>query len=1063
MEPYKKARFVYCLSMGMVESKTIDRHVSKSRQDRFNVLLADQIKSHSEGLELTDTLLKFTGDYWLLMTDKAEKVPALCCLATIMAEGFQSQTAHTNGIAVENVPALRISICSGRDRFIELPDGRKDWVGDSVRRAVSASAYCQPNEVLLDDPSQNQALSYFNIKPADIQNRYAEGTTAQTEEGFVAYTLGSINADQAAESDIPENFIYTLGATGKVEEAINIAQRVAERLVGEAKGVSTTGTTGTAATADTADTADVNVLERNRNRWNRLIASLIDYASALKVLPSIQVAGLTPDVTTYNALIAKADFGEGKSLMDAVQKEGIKPNLATYNALISKADFDTARSLFEAMQKEGIRPDLATYTGIIPKAPDYDTMKPWFDAMQDAGIRPNIVTYNALISKAPGHEAAGSWFTKALDEGIQPNIVTYNTLIAKAPNYNTARYWLEAILEDSIQSNLATYNRLIAKAPDYATVKSLLEAMQIEGIKPNVVTYNALISKAPDYDKALLLVEAMQKDGIAPNMDSFSRLFSKNLAGTSAADLLAWYLSHGIASEEPVQVAISTYRKGGQIDQALIIALEYSHLPVAKKLIREIMDEVAAYLETIRDEGAPADVGNYNTLISKAPNYDTAKSWLDTMRKKEIQPDLTTYNTLISKSIDFDTAKSWLQAMQADGIAPDVESYNGLFSKDLSGKSADEILTWYLTQEYHPDEPVQVVIASYRKIGRVNDALRLALEFPRLQSAKTLVKEIMDDMFEYLATMREEGVQPNIVTYSALIAKAPYYSIAESWLATMRKKGVEPNTVTYNTLISKAPDYATAKSWLSTMKKEGVHPSVVTYSTLISKADFEVGASLLAEMKQEGIAPNVITYNALILKATDYTIATSLLETMQKDGIKPDLITYNTILLAALDYDTARFWLDEMQKDGIQPNIVTYNRLFSKNLSAKSADEIVSWYLSQKYHPDEPVQAAIAAYLKSGRIDEALRLVLEYPHLQVARKLIREHADQTLAYLKNISSYSPRHPNLDCALGIAFMEKGKRREAEPYLKKALSTSKPGSGRVIEEYLRQIERELTKMA
>ncbi|MHB8841227.1 MAG: hypothetical protein ACYC56_05475 [Candidatus Aquicultor sp.] len=1041
MEPYKKARLVYCLSMGMVESNSSDREASKSRHDRFNVLLAEQIKSHSEGLGLTDVLLKFNGDVWLLMTDKAQNLAVFSCLATIMAESFQPHTAQATGIAVENVPSLRLSICSGRDRFIELPDGRKDWVGDSARRALSASAYCHPNEVLLDDPSRHQVLDVFESTPADIQSRTLSERTKQLEEGFVAYTLGAIKVEQAAESHAPENFVYTFGATGKMDEAARVAQRVAERLVDEAKGAVVAEMPG----------------------WNRLIASLLDYASAVKVLPSIQVAGLTPDLATYNALIAKADFGEGRSLLDAVQKEGIKPNCATYNALISKADFDTAVSLFEAMQKEGIKPDLATYNGIIPKAPDFDTIQPWFERMLAENIQPGVVIYNTLITKSPDHDTAGFWFKKLLDEGIQPNIITYNALIAKAPNYGTASYWLEAILEDSIQSNLATYNRLIAKAPDYTTVKALLEALLKEGIKPNVITYNALISKSPDYDKALLLLEAMRKDGVAPNVDSFSRLFSKNLSGKSAEDVLALYQAQGIVSEEPIQTVISTYRKVGRVDQALLVALEYPHLVVAKKLIREIMDDVFAYLETIREEG-PADVASYNTLISKAPNYNAAKSWVDTMRKKDIRPDLITYNALISKSIDFGTAKTWLEAMRADGIAPDIESYSGLFGKDLSGTSADELLGWYLAQEYHPEEPIQVAITSYRKTGHVNQALRLALEFPQLQSAKTLVREIMNDMFDFLATMRDEGVQPNVATYSALISKAPYYSIAESWLATMRNKGIEPNTVTYNTLISKAPDYDTGKSWLEVMKKENVKPSVVTYSTLIAKADFGTGTALLDEMKREGIMPNTITYNALVLKAPDYPTVQSLLATMRQDHIKPDVVTYNTLMLAAPDYDTAKVWLDEMRKDGLQPNIVTYNRLFSKNLSAKPADEIVTWYLSQNYHPDEPVQAAIAAYQKSGRIDQALRLVLEYPHLQVARKLIREHTDQALAYLKNASGYTQRHPNLDYALGLAFMEKGKRREAEPHLKKAIAACKPGPRRaVLEEYLRQTERELTKMA
>jgi hypothetical protein len=61
------------------------------------------------------------------------------------------------------------------------------------------------------------------------------------------------------------------------------------------------------------------------------------------------------------------------------------------------------------------------------------------------------------------------------------------------------------------------------------------------------------------------------------------------------------------------------------------------------------------------------------------------------------------------------------------------------------------------------------------------------------------------------------------------------------------------------------------------------------------------------------------------------------------------------------------------------------------------ADDILKWYLAQKYHPEKAIEVAIAAYLKIPRIDQALRLSLDYPHLQAARKLIREHKGETLS------------------------------------------------------------------
>ena len=52
------------------------------------------------------------------------------------------------------------------------------------------------------------------------------------------------------------------------------------------------------------------------------------------------------------------------------------------------------------------------------------------------------------------------------------------------------------------------------------------------------------------------------------------------------------------------------------------------------------------------------------------------------------------------------------------------------------------------------------------------------------------------------------------------------------------------------------------------MKQQGVVPEVLTYSALISTcekgAQSEQALGIFAELKRQGLAPGVITYNALI-------------------------------------------------------------------------------------------------------------------------------------------------------------------------------------------------------
>ncbi len=73
----------------------------------------------------------------------AEKVRALCCLATIMANRFQKEMHEKSGIAIERIPSLRLAICSGYAVSVKPLDGYKDWVGDRARRATRASLTIQ--------------------------------------------------------------------------------------------------------------------------------------------------------------------------------------------------------------------------------------------------------------------------------------------------------------------------------------------------------------------------------------------------------------------------------------------------------------------------------------------------------------------------------------------------------------------------------------------------------------------------------------------------------------------------------------------------------------------------------------------------------------------------------------------------------------------------------------------------------------------------------------------------------------------------------------------------------
>ncbi|MGR3310836.1 MAG: hypothetical protein ACUZ77_08670 [Candidatus Brocadiales bacterium] len=318
---------VFCLFIDMIDStKTWIDYPSK-RLARINKAFVEQINPHLEKLELSKkekvfpgVLLKFTGDGWLLMTDDSEKCLPLCCLAIIMANNFHAEMREKTGI--KDIPPLRLAICSGLDISVELPDGRKDWAGDSARKASRASGDCLPNQILVDGTVHSNFFRDFIIKPEDVKKHPPEYQSKKREQNLPLYCLEGVNPEAAEGSDAPEYLVYTLDIIGKREEAEAVAQQVEEHLISEAKKL-----------PPTENEKQQNILRG----WTRLIVNVPDYSSALKMLKDGRAFGLLPNEFTYTALISKApEYDDAKAWVDKMREEGFQPNVFTYSTLFSK-------------------------------------------------------------------------------------------------------------------------------------------------------------------------------------------------------------------------------------------------------------------------------------------------------------------------------------------------------------------------------------------------------------------------------------------------------------------------------------------------------------------------------------------------------------------------------------------------------------------------------------------------------------------------------------------------------------------------------------------------------
>jgi tetratricopeptide (TPR) repeat protein len=316
------ARRVYCLCIDMIGSTQAGLNLTTPKFDRFNRSLVEQIQPHLKKLDLTNALLKFTGDGWLLLTDDEAQVPALCCLSTVMANRFKKEMSTLTGIAEDRIPSLRLAICSGRDLPVVLPDGRNDWVGDSACRANRTSGYCQSNQILLDGSVRDWVLREFEITELDISHLPSECRPKRDELPNAKFILGAIKTEVDTDSETPEFLVYTLKVLGRVKEATTASLRASKNLEREAEEMTLSGETD---------------LQPLLIRGNRLLANSPDYPTSIKILEDFHEAGLKPDVVTYNTLISLApNYDSAQDWFNRMLQEGIQPDVVTYSTIFSK-------------------------------------------------------------------------------------------------------------------------------------------------------------------------------------------------------------------------------------------------------------------------------------------------------------------------------------------------------------------------------------------------------------------------------------------------------------------------------------------------------------------------------------------------------------------------------------------------------------------------------------------------------------------------------------------------------------------------------------------------------
>lgn len=317
---------------------------------------------------------------------------------------------------------------------------------------------------------------------------------------------------------------------------------------------------------------------------------------------------------------------------------------------------------------------------------------------------------------------------------------------------------------------------------------------------------------------------------------------------------------------------------------------------------------------------------------------------------------------------------------------------------------------------------------------------------------------------EISTQLQNEAVEPGaddeelLWRWNRLLSTNVDYDTARGILNDLTKAGLKPDVTSMNALIDKAEDYRTESKWLQAMIQEGIKPNVYTFNSLIDKAnDPERIHKWLSRMEVDGIEPNLMTLNLLVRKAKDHDHARAYLRQMEQKDIDPDAETYRYLIEKADSFDQARAWIEKMFELSEEVPMEAMLALMTKDMTHLPSEELLNWYLGLRWHPAKPMHRAIAAYRRKGKIKDALRLALDYPHTQTALKLVREHADEALEYFRSIVAWDEDHANGVYALGLALAELGRIDEAKPWLQKAHELADQGHRKdELESLLRTID-------
>jgi len=179
-------------------------------------------------------------------------------------------------------------------------------------------------------------------------------------------------------------------------------------------------------------------------------------------------------------------------------------------------------------------------------------------------------------------------------------------------------------------------------------------------------------------------------------------------------------------------------------------------------------------------------------------------------------------------------------------------------------------------------------------------------------------------------------------TVISRLSKAMFWQHALLSLSCMKQDGVQPELQTYNALINSCAggcQWVLALLLIEEMQRGRVVPDLLTFSSTINACrdgeSWWVALAMLAAAQREGLPADLITCSAVMTacaKGAQWQRTLELLNEIQRQCIVQDVVCYSAAIHACAageQWGLALLLMADMMAVGIQPNVVSFGAAIS--------------------------------------------------------------------------------------------------------------------------------------